>query len=478
MSDVPFEPDQDALPEDVAGPDSDDHRPPPRKPDVDWRVIAIIAVAVLFLLAIYVNKKYYRSKDRAQTPDGAPTDVGLEPPPDAEGSSEPPPSLAEQYANFITKREVEVTETLFLVGDRPYLIGRPPMPIRSREDPSKIIGLDPGRLFDVSERVEGVTPQMLHRRGLPGRREIAFMDLFPPLGLSEGVSMVFKPAEDVTLTEVSDTEQVIGVRIGDEARAYPIKFANYHEVINDNLGGVPILVAWSALADAATAMERTLPDGKVAEFGAAWLMYQGGIVLYDAETQSLWSSLDRRCIVGGRADARLKPVQAAVMPWQAWRSRNPASTALVGIEPVLRIDYERNPARPSDYLNNPTVPYPVYGFDVSSTPMPLKARVFGVTAHDDKAKKAYEANLSRETDASGFEDTLGGQTVRLRYDPEANLLLATDAEGNVLLTEAMIWVCWSGLHPETEVWQEEELRAALKPTTPPTAIPLAEPPPE
>ena len=199
MSDVPFEPDQDAPPEDVADADSDGQSTPPRKPDVDWRVIAIIAVAVLFLLAIYVNKKYYRPKDRASTPNGAPTDVGLEPPSDAAGPSEPPLSPAEQYANLITRREVEVTETLFLAGDRPCLIARPPIPIRSREDPSKVVGLDPGRLFDVSERLEGVTPQMLHRRGLPGRREIAFMDTFPPLGLSEGVSMVFKPAEDVQL---------------------------------------------------------------------------------------------------------------------------------------------------------------------------------------------------------------------------------------------------------------------------------------
>ncbi len=39
-------------------------------------------------------------------------------------------------------------------------------------------------------------------------------------------------------------DYVFGVRIGKEARAYPIKILNWHEAVNDTLGGVPIVVTF------------------------------------------------------------------------------------------------------------------------------------------------------------------------------------------------------------------------------------------
>jgi hypothetical protein len=43
---------------------------------------------------------------------------------------------------------------------------------------------------------------------------------------------------------LESSDHVIGVRIGKEARAYPIKILNWHEVINDTLNGVPIVVTF------------------------------------------------------------------------------------------------------------------------------------------------------------------------------------------------------------------------------------------
>ncbi len=39
-------------------------------------------------------------------------------------------------------------------------------------------------------------------------------------------------------------DQVIGVRVSDEARAYPVKILNWHEVVNDTISGVPIVVTF------------------------------------------------------------------------------------------------------------------------------------------------------------------------------------------------------------------------------------------
>ena len=44
--------------------------------------------------------------------------------------------------------------------------------------------------------------------------------------------------------QMDDVEQVIGVSIGGEHRAYPIYMLSSHEIVNDVVGGVPIAVTW------------------------------------------------------------------------------------------------------------------------------------------------------------------------------------------------------------------------------------------
>ena len=43
---------------------------------------------------------------------------------------------------------------------------------------------------------------------------------------------------------LKDSDAVIGVKIGNSARAYPIKILNWHEVVNDTIDGVPVAVTF------------------------------------------------------------------------------------------------------------------------------------------------------------------------------------------------------------------------------------------
>jgi hypothetical protein len=43
---------------------------------------------------------------------------------------------------------------------------------------------------------------------------------------------------------VRDGDQVLGVTIDGESRAYPIPFLSWHEVVNDAIAGLPIAVTW------------------------------------------------------------------------------------------------------------------------------------------------------------------------------------------------------------------------------------------
>ena len=148
------------------------------------------------------------------------------------------------------------------------------------------------------------------------------------------------------------------------------------------------------------------------------------------------------------------------MSWQTWKTLNPQTTVLTGTKPVQPINYDANVAVPPDYLNpqNPTLPHPVYGWDVEKNPLSPKARVFGIADSQGKAAKAYVLGLLREK-TGPFEDTVGDRKLTLQFNPDTLILSAKDAEGNPVLTEPMLWIAWVGAHPNTELWQEDKLRA-------------------
>src|SRR5262245_2676415 len=43
---------------------------------------------------------------------------------------------------------------------------------------------------------------------------------------------------------MSDDEVVIGLEIDGDCRAYPINYLNEHEMVQDEIGGLPVLVTW------------------------------------------------------------------------------------------------------------------------------------------------------------------------------------------------------------------------------------------
>lgn len=45
-------------------------------------------------------------------------------------------------------------------------------------------------------------------------------------------------------TYLREKEQVIGVNLNGDTRAYPLRIMSWHELVNDRIGDLPILVSW------------------------------------------------------------------------------------------------------------------------------------------------------------------------------------------------------------------------------------------
>ncbi len=148
--------------------------------------------------------------------------------------------------------------------------------------------------------------------------ELAFDDLTPlrrPSSAPAGASRL----HDETL--------VVGVALGDEAKAYPITVLGRHEIVSDEVGGVPVLVTWCPVCGTALVHDRRI-DGRPRSFGNYSALYENALTWYDHETRSLWSQPSGVALKGPLAGVRLDMLPARVATWGAWKEEQPETLVL------------------------------------------------------------------------------------------------------------------------------------------------------
>jgi hypothetical protein len=140
---------------------------------------------------------------------------------------------------------------------------------------------------------------------------------------------------------LADKEPVISLEVDGEAKAYPLQILIWHEIVNDEIAGRPVLVTFCPLCNAALAFDRTL-DGKVYEFGTSGLLRNSDLVMYDRQTDSLWQQFTGEAIVGELAGTRLALLPSAIVSFADFREAFPDGRVL-SRETGYSRDYGRNP---------------------------------------------------------------------------------------------------------------------------------------
>ena len=178
---------------------------------------------------------------------------------------------------------------------------------------------------------------------------------------------------------VSD-DRVIGVVVGDDVRAYPLRLMRWHEVVNDTVGGEPIAVTYSPLCDSVAVFSRIVGD-EIVELGVSGYLYNSNTLLYDRRLHSAasppWSQLDGEIVAEPDPgfSSPLSARVAALDTWGEWRTRHP-DTRVMAPHPDLKKLYKRDPYHSyfgSDLLHFPVRPLP------SSDAFQLKDRMVIVT---------------------------------------------------------------------------------------------------
>ena len=130
---------------------------------------------------------------------------------------------------------------------------------------------------------------------------------------------------------LDDDDPVLGYEAGGEAFAYPINILNFHEMVNDTIGGVSLLVTYCPLCFSGVVFSREV-DGQTLTFGNTNALYQSDLVMYDHQTRSYWFQVGGEAVVGTLSGARLEPLPLATMPWGEWRAPYLDTLLITGAE--------------------------------------------------------------------------------------------------------------------------------------------------
>lgn len=270
----------------------------------------------------------------------------------------------------------------------------------------------------------------------------------------DGIPSIDKPdflsAGFAAFLKVSDP--VLGLSIGGDQRAYPLRILNWHEVVNDRIGGQPVVVTYCPLCGTGVAFEARIA-GRELNFGVSGLLYNSDVLLYDRQTHSLWSQLLGQAISGPLKGTRLPMIALTQTTWGDWHREYP-QTRVLSTNTGRARPYQRNPYE--GYETSKELYFPVAFRSAGFHP---KERVLGVTVGGQY--KAYpfvelEKAARRQGGAPSdleLRDTLAGQVIHIRFNTVAGRATAHDAQGKQLPAVVGFWFAWYAFHPETAIYR-------------------------
>lgn len=226
----------------------------------------------------------------------------------------------------------------------------------------------------------------------------------------DGIPAIYQPrfVAGAEANGLAPGEFVIALRIGGEARAYPLQILMWHELVNDRIGETPVLVSYCPLCNSAIVFDRRV-DGAELDFGVSGMLRNSDMVMYDRQSDSLWQQITGEGIVGAYTGKELRMIPSQMISFERFVEAHPDGRVL-SRETGFRRDYGHNPYRGYEFGKGPIMPVKQTR-DTGLRPMEKL-----VVLKDGKGYRAYP--VSRLTRNRVFEDKVDGRHIVLFYSPE------------------------------------------------------------
>ncbi len=273
---------------------------------------------------------------------------------------------------------------------------------------------------------------------------IDIKDIFSGGPPRDGIPSINSP-KFIAINQVDflkDNDIVIGLSRGKIAKAYPTRILIWHEIVNDIINGEAVAITYCPLCGTAMVFNREV-NGKLRQFGVSGLLYQSDVLMYDRETESLWSQLAMQAVSGKALGTKLNWLESEHLTWKAWKEKYPQGQ-------VLSTDtgYQRNynSEAYSSYFASDDIMFPV---PITRNELAKKAWVLGVII--DAEAKAYPLDdlIAKKI----IYDQIANKKITIEYDAVKKYPQVRTENGENILSVMVYWFAWQAFYPQTSVWK-------------------------
>ena len=262
----------------------------------------------------------------------------------------------------------------------------------------------------------------------------------PRDGIPALMNPQFLPADKAEFLLPHD--RVLGILGANQAKAYPIAILNWHEIVNDTLDGTPVVITYCPLCGTGMGFLRIVGNHPLT-FGVSGLLYQSDVLMYDHQTESLWSQIGRQAVTGKHLGQVLEPIFLEHTTWSAWRKRHP-HTVVLSRETGFSRDYSRDPY--AAYALTDQLMFPP---SIQNNRLSPKTWVLGVEVSGKFKAYPFPA---LEKMGPAFSDSFHGREYMVCWDKKARSAKVIDQRGEPFPFLTAYWFAWYAFHPETEVF--------------------------
>ena len=216
---------------------------------------------------------------------------------------------------------------------------------------------------------------------------------------------------------------VFGVKINGDARAYPLRILDWHEMFNDVIGGVPVSLAYCTLCGSGILYETRLegyPHPLI--LGSSGFLYRSNKLMYDTYTHSLWNQFTGKPVAGPLVGSgiKLKVRPVVITTWEKWQQENP-ETRVISLNTGYKRNYGTGVAY-QDYWASPDLMFPAV-VDQSSH----KAKEYVFSLRGAEIEKAWPIKLFEG--GKVINDTAGSLKLVLIGDADTRTVRAYQSNG-------------------------------------------------
>ncbi len=246
-------------------------------------------------------------------------------------------------------------------------------------------------------------------------------------------------------SHVSSSDRIVGITLDGVSKAYPISILNWHEIVNDEVNGQHFAITYCPLCGTAVAFDAEI-GGEVTEFGVSGLLYNSDVLLYDRNTESLWSQISSRSVAGKLVGTELVRLPISHTTWQDWESKYP-DTLVLSEETGHFRDYSRDPY--AGYEKSRSLFFAVN----NQAPESYHPKELIIGLEVNGTYRAYPFIELDKNGKSSFVDNLNGKDFTINWDSENRAVSIFDSSGKEIAGIQGFWFAWFAFHPETEVFQ-------------------------